>query len=107
MQASERVPADKKAGMQTGPAHAFPTQGHADIDVANSLEVPNKTPFPKPDRCFHFLLIGWRFVCRFALMLFISFGRQIELILIDTTMPHMRKQEEIAQNFNTFAIIAL
>lgn len=101
------VSADKTAVLQAGPAHAFPTQGHSDIGAEKSLKVSNKTPFLKLDRCFHFLLIGWRFVCRFALVLLISFGHQIELILIDTAVPHMRKQEKIVQNFNTFTFIAL
>lgn len=97
-----------KPGMEAGPAHAFPTQGHADIDTEKSREVSNKTSFPKPDRCFHFLLMALE-VCFVDLLLCLSFplGHQFELILIDTAMPHMKKQEEIAQNFNTFAIIAL
>lgn len=108
MQPSVNKTFSEKSVMQEGPAHAFPTKGHADIDVGKkTLEVSNKTPFPNPDHFPFFLLMGWRFVCQFALVLFISFGRQIELILIDTTMPHMRKQKEIAQNFNMFAIIGL
>lgn len=46
------------------------------------------------------------FVCRFALCFSISFGQQIELMFVDTAMPHMRKQE-ISQNCKTLPITAL
>lgn len=45
------------------------------------------------------------FVCWFALCFSTSFGQKIELMFVDTAMPHMRTQE-ILQNYKLLPIIA-
>ena len=81
------------------------------LGSAISPQSPSKTSFPRSDCCLHIWAneLGIGLSGLFVDLLFcfsISFGQQIELMFVDTQMPHMRKQE-IVQNYKTPPIIAL